>query len=57
MPGRTDLLQDEYLRREGNKPDEFRYFWPDDTEFTDADGLARIAALPASRMLSAIASS
>jgi DNA topoisomerase-1 len=45
MSSRTDLLQDEYLRREGSKPGEFRYFWPDDTEYTDADGLARIAAL------------
>lgn len=45
MPSRTDLLQDEYLRREGSKPEEFRYFWPDDTEYTDAEGIARISAL------------
>ncbi|EYB69594.1 type I topoisomerase [Deinococcus phoenicis] len=45
MPGRTDLLQDEYLHREGSKPDEFRYFWPDGEEYTDPEGLARIASL------------
>lgn len=32
MAGRTDLLHEEYLRREGNKPDEFRYFWPNGEE-------------------------
>ncbi|WP_034386705.1 DNA topoisomerase IB [Deinococcus sp. YIM 77859] len=45
MAGRTDLLHEEYLRREGNKPGEFRYFWPDGTEYTDPEGLARIASL------------
>lgn len=45
MPSRTDLLQDEYLRREGKKPGEFRYFWPDGTEYADEEGLARIASL------------
>lgn len=45
MTSRTEILQDEYLRREGNKPDEFRYFWPDGEEYTDPEGLARIASL------------
>ncbi|ABF46352.1 DNA topoisomerase IB [Deinococcus geothermalis] len=45
MAGRTDLLHEEYLRREGNKPGEFRYFWPDGEEYTDPEGLDRIAAL------------
>ncbi|MEF2278995.1 DNA topoisomerase IB [Deinococcus sp. YIM 134068] len=45
MPSRTEILQDEYLRREGSKQGEFRYFWPDDTEYIDAEGIARISAL------------
>lgn len=45
MTGRTTLLQDGYLRREGKKPEEFRYFWPDGEEYTDAEGIARIASL------------
>ncbi|WP_104989821.1 DNA topoisomerase IB [Deinococcus sp. NW-56] len=45
MTSRTTTLQDEYLRREGEKPTEFRYFWPDGEEYTDAEGLARIASL------------
>lgn len=45
MPSRTEILQDEYLRREGNKQGEFRYFWPDGEEYTDEQGIARIAAL------------
>ncbi|UBV42391.1 DNA topoisomerase IB [Deinococcus taeanensis] len=45
MPGRTDLLQEEYLRREGHDPKAFQYFWPDDTPYTDETGLARIARL------------
>ena len=45
MPSRTDLLQGEYLRREGHQPGKFEYFWPDGTLFTDEAALARIAAL------------
>ncbi|GGR13925.1 DNA topoisomerase IB [Deinococcus ruber] len=45
MTTRTDLLQEEYLRREGDKPGEFRYFLPDGSEYRDEAGLARIAAL------------
>ncbi|AFZ67971.1 DNA topoisomerase IB [Deinococcus peraridilitoris] len=45
MTSRTELLQDEYLRREGSKVDEFRYFYPDGTELTDQAALARIARL------------
>ncbi|PTA68794.1 DNA topoisomerase IB [Deinococcus arcticus] len=42
---RTDLLQEEYLRREGTDPRAFRYFWPDGTPYEDEGGLARIAKL------------
>ena len=45
MPSRTELLAEEYLRREGHDPQKFRYFHPDGTPYTDADGLARIARL------------
>ena len=45
MPTRTELLQDEYLRREGNKAGEFRYFHPNGREYKNAEGLARIASL------------
>ncbi|MEW6422742.1 MAG: DNA topoisomerase IB, partial [Deinococcota bacterium] len=45
MAGRTDLLHEEYLRREGEKPGEFRYFWPNGEAYTDPEGLARIASL------------
>ena len=45
MPGRTELLAGEYLRREGRDPGAFRYFFPDGTPYTDAEGLARIARL------------
>jgi len=45
MTSRTELLQDEYLRREGDKVGEFRYVYPDGTELTDAAQLARIAKL------------
>ncbi|WP_407569991.1 DNA topoisomerase IB [Deinococcus altitudinis] len=44
-PTRTETLQEDYLRREGNKPGEFRYFWPDGHAYTDPEGLTRIAAL------------
>ncbi|AIZ44302.1 topoisomerase I [Deinococcus radiopugnans] len=45
MPGRTEILQEEYLRREGNDPKKFTYFWPDGTRYEDEDGIARIASL------------
>ncbi|RTR26674.1 DNA topoisomerase IB [Deinococcus radiophilus] len=45
MPSRTEALQDEYLRRTGNEPGKFRYFWPDGKRYTDKAGIARIAAL------------
>ncbi|AWN22635.1 topoisomerase I [Deinococcus irradiatisoli] len=45
MVSRTDLLQEEYLRREGHEVGKFEYFWPDGTPYQDDAGLARIAAL------------
>ncbi|PYE53610.1 DNA topoisomerase IB [Deinococcus yavapaiensis] len=45
MTSRTELLQEEYLRREGEKAGEFRYFYPDGTELADEAALARIAKL------------
>lgn len=45
MPSRTDLLQEEYLHREGNEAGKFKYFWPDGTPYQDAAGIARIAVL------------
>ncbi|QFP75759.1 DNA topoisomerase IB [Deinococcus sp. AJ005] len=45
MPGRTEILQEEYLRREGNDPKKFKYFWPDGTSYKDEDGISRIASL------------
>lgn len=45
MPGRTDLLEGDYLRREGHDPKTFRYFYPDGTPYRDRAGIARIAAL------------
>lgn len=45
MTTRTEGLQEEYLRREGDKPDAFGYFWPDGSPYTDAAGLERIAKL------------
>jgi DNA topoisomerase-1 len=45
MTSRTELLQEEYLRREGEKVGEFRYFHPDGTELTDETQLARISKL------------
>ncbi|WP_027481000.1 DNA topoisomerase IB [Deinococcus pimensis] len=45
MTSRTELLQEEYLRREGEKVGEFRYFHPDGTELTDEAHLARISKL------------
>lgn len=45
MTSRTELLQEEYLRREGEKIGEFRYFFPDGAELTDEAQLARISKL------------
>lgn len=45
MTTRTQALQDEYLRREGDKPANFRYLFPDGTELGDETELARIAKL------------
>ncbi|MFC4640469.1 DNA topoisomerase IB [Deinococcus hohokamensis] len=45
MPTRTELLSEEYLRREGHDPKAFRYFFPDGSPYTDEEGLARIARL------------
>ena len=45
MTSRTEALQDEYYRREGEKIGEFRYFHPDGSELTDAAELERIAKL------------
>lgn len=45
MTSRTELLQEEYLRREGEKAGAFRYFYPDGGELTDETALARIAKL------------
>ncbi|SEI90431.1 DNA topoisomerase-1 [Deinococcus reticulitermitis] len=45
MPSRTELLTEDYLRRAGQDPKAFEYFYPDGTPYTDAAGLARIAAL------------
>ncbi|MFC4426846.1 DNA topoisomerase IB [Deinococcus navajonensis] len=45
MPSRTELLAEEYLRREGHDPKAFTYFYPDGSPYTDEQGLARIARL------------
>jgi DNA topoisomerase-1 len=45
MTSRTELLQDEYLRREGEKVGEFRFLYPDGTELRDEVQLARIHRL------------
>lgn len=45
MPSRTELLAEEYLRREGHDPKAFHYFYPDGSEYDDPDGMARIARL------------
>ncbi|MBZ9750557.1 DNA topoisomerase IB [Deinococcus sp. HMF7604] len=45
MPTRTELLQEDYLRREGHDPKAFAYTWPDGTPYADEAGLARIAGL------------
>jgi len=45
MPSRTELLAEDYLRREGHDPKTFRYFHPDGTPYQDEAGIARIAAL------------
>ena len=45
MSTRTELLQEDYLRREGNKAGEFRYYHQGGREYRSAEGLARIASL------------
>lgn len=45
MPSRTELLAEEYLRREGHDPKQFHYFYPSGEAYTDAEGLKRIAGL------------
>lgn len=45
MPTRTELLSEQYLRREGHDPKRFRYFWPDGRRYTSKAGIARIAKL------------
>ncbi|CAM3362403.1 DNA topoisomerase IB [Deinococcus saxicola] len=45
MPGRTEILQEEYLRREGNDPKKFKYVWPDGTRYENKDDITRIASL------------
>ncbi|CAM3841507.1 DNA topoisomerase IB [Deinococcus frigens] len=45
MPGRTEMLQEEYLHREGHDPRKFKYFWPDGTRYNNEGGIARIASL------------
>jgi DNA topoisomerase I len=45
MPSRTELLAEDYLRREGSDPKAFRYFWPDGGAYEDEAGLKRIASL------------
>ena len=45
MTSRTELLAGEYLRREGNDPKKFRYFWPDGTPYREKAGIERIAKL------------
>jgi len=42
---RTELLQEEYLTRQGDTPGGFEYFYPGGRRYRDAKGLARIAAL------------
>lgn len=45
MPSRTELLSEQYLRREGHDPKRFRYFRPDGRPYTSTAGIARIAKL------------
>lgn len=45
MLSRTEVLQDLYYRREGERIGEFRYFWPNGDEVTKSDELGRIARL------------
>ena len=45
MPSRTDILQEEYLRREGHEVGKFRYFWPDGTPYKDKAATERMSAL------------
>ncbi|WP_420596648.1 DNA topoisomerase IB [Deinococcus sp.] len=45
MPSRTDILQEEYLRREGHEVGKFKYFWPDGTPYKDKAATERMSAL------------
>lgn len=45
MTTRTELLQEEYLRREGDQVGAFRYYYPDGSELTDETHLARLGKL------------
>ena len=45
MSTRTELLQDEYYRRDGHKVEEYRYFRPDDSEITDTAEIERLNKL------------
>ena len=40
-PRRTELLQEEYLTRQGDTPGSFEYFYPGGRRYRDAGGLAR----------------
>ncbi|RJF69073.1 DNA topoisomerase IB [Deinococcus cavernae] len=45
MPTRTELLSEEFLRREGKTPADFQYFYPSGRRYRDRAGLERIAKL------------
>ncbi|WP_295816293.1 DNA topoisomerase IB [uncultured Deinococcus sp.] len=45
MTSRTEILAEEYLRREGSDPKKFKYFWPDGTPYRDKTGIERIGKL------------
>ena len=45
MPTRTELLQGEYLRREGHQVGQFRYFTPEGKPYRSRAAIERISAL------------
>ncbi|THF85066.1 DNA topoisomerase IB [Deinococcus sp. KSM4-11] len=45
MTSRTEILAEEYLRREGSDPKTFKYFWPDGTPYREKAGIERISKL------------